>query len=59
MALAFAAILVLPALEFSGFNPEAITAQGLNNLSVAYAIIPSALKLGALYLLYKIGKNYA
>ncbi len=59
MALAFAAILVLPALEFSGFNPEAITAQGLNNLSVAYAIIPSALKLGALYLLYKIGKSYA
>ena len=59
MALAFAAILVLPALEFSGFDPEAITEQGLTHLSVAYAIVPSFLKLGALYLLYKIGKSDA
>ena len=59
LALAFAAILVLPALELTGFDPNAVTKNGLLSLSIAYAIVPSFLKVLAIYMMYRIGKYHA
>ena len=59
LALAFAAILVLPALELTGFDPNALTENGLLSLSIAYAIVPSVLKVLAIYMMYRIGKYHA
>lgn len=49
LGLALAAFIVLPLLERSGFNPGAANSAGaLAMLNIAYAIIPSILKLCAL-----------
>ena len=49
--LAFAAGIALPALALLGYTPGARGAEALGALSFAYAILPSALKLGAAALL--------
>lgn len=59
MALAFAALLVLPALDVMGFDPDALTAQGVQSLGYAYAGLPIILKLGAIWLLLHIGAKDA
>ena len=57
LALALAVGLVLPGLELSGFDPETPTVQGIHNLSVAYALIPTALKFCAIYMLWRISTH--
>ncbi|WP_298934154.1 MFS transporter [uncultured Ruegeria sp.] len=48
LGLALAAFFTLPLLERSGFNPgQANSAQALNTLNLAYAVLPCILKLGA------------
>ncbi|MCY3984650.1 MAG: MFS transporter [Roseovarius sp.] len=47
-ALALAAGLVLPLLDFAGYEPGTQSETGLMSLSVAYALVPCILKLAAL-----------
>jgi len=56
LALAFAVGLVLPGLEVSGFDPAFPTPLGIYNLSVAYALVPSVLKICAIYALWRVTK---
>ena len=49
LGLALAAFIVMPLLQWSGFNPgQANSAEALTMLTVAYAVIPCVLKLGSL-----------
>ena len=57
LALALAVGLVLPGLEVSGFNPASPTPLGIYNLSVGYALVPSALKICAIYALWRVTKR--
>ena len=57
LALALAVGLVLPGLEVSGFNPASPTPLGIYNLSVGYALVPSALKICAIYALWRVAKR--
>ena len=51
LSLALAAFLVMPLLQWNGFAPgQANSAQALRTLTIAYAVIPCVLKLGALAL---------
>ncbi|ERL98551.1 Na+/melibiose symporter-like transporter [Rhodobacteraceae bacterium HIMB11] len=56
LALALAVGLVLPGLEVSGFDPAFPTPLGIYNLSVAYALVPSVLKICAIYALWRVTK---
>ena len=56
LALALAVGLVLPGLEVSGFDPAFPTPLGIYNLSVAYALVPSVLKICAIYALRRVTK---
>ena len=48
LGLALAAFFTLPLLERSGFNPgQANSAEALRTLTIAYAVLPCILKLGA------------
>ena len=57
LALALAVGLVLPGLEVSGFDPASPTPLGIYNLSVAYALVPSALKICAIYALWRVTRR--
>ena len=57
LALALAVGLVLPGLEVSGFDPASPTPLGIYNLSVAYALVPSVLKICAIYALWRVTKR--
>ena len=57
LALALAVGLVLPGLEVSGFDPAYPTPLGIYNLSVAYALVPSVLKICAIYALWRVTKR--
>ena len=57
LALALAVGLVLPGLEVSGFDPASPTPLGIYNLSVTYALVPSALKICAIYALWRVTKR--
>lgn len=57
LALALAVGLVLPGLEASGFDPTSLTPAGIYNLSVAYALVPSVLKLCAIYMLWRVNRH--
>ena len=57
LALALAVGLVLPGLEVSGFNPASPTPLGIYNLSVGYALVPNALKICAIYALWRVTKR--
>ena len=57
LALALAVGLVLPGLEMSGFDPAFPTPLGIYNLSVAYAVVPSVLKICAIYALWRVTKT--
>lgn len=49
LGLALAAAIVMPLLQWNGFVPgQANTAQALSTLNIAYAVIPSILKLASL-----------
>jgi glycoside/pentoside/hexuronide:cation symporter, GPH family len=52
--LALAAGVALPLLEWAGYSPGARDAESLRALSVAYCLLPCALKLGAAALLYTL-----
>lgn len=53
LALALAAAVVLPALSQAGYNPGAANqAEALQALSIAYALVPCLLKLGAIAALF-------
>ncbi|KPA19887.1 hypothetical protein shim_38460 [Shimia sp. SK013] len=55
LALALAAFTMLPLLDFSGFVPgKSNSTQALTALTIAYAVIPCALKLGALALVWSL-----
>ncbi|WP_270725138.1 MFS transporter [Shimia sp. Alg240-R146] len=55
LALALAAFTMLPLLDFSGFVPgKSNSVQALTALTVAYAVIPCGLKLGALALVWSL-----
>ena len=56
LALALAVGLVLPGLEVSGFDPAFPTPLGIYNLSAAYALVPSVLKICAIYALLRVTK---
>ena len=49
--LALAAGIVLPLLAFAGYSPNAPSKEGYQALSIAYALIPCALKIAALPML--------
>jgi GPH family glycoside/pentoside/hexuronide:cation symporter len=57
LALALAVGLVLPGLEVSGFDPASPTPLGIYNLSIAYALVPSVLKICAIYALWRVTKR--
>ena len=57
LALALAVGLILPGLEVSGFDPASPTPLGIYNLSVAYALVPSALKICAIYALWRVTRR--
>lgn len=57
LALALAVGLILPGLEVSGFDPASPTPLGIFNLSVAYALVPSALKICAIYALWRVTRR--
>lgn len=57
LALALAVGLVLPGLELSGFDPASPAPLGIYNLSVAYALVPSVLKICAIYALWRVTKR--
>ena len=52
--LALAAGVALPLLEWAGYSPGARDAESLRALSLAYCLLPCALKLGAAALLYTL-----
>jgi GPH family glycoside/pentoside/hexuronide:cation symporter len=56
LALALAVGLLLPGLEVSGFDPAFPTPLGIYALSVAYALVPSVLKICAIYALWRVTK---
>jgi GPH family glycoside/pentoside/hexuronide:cation symporter len=58
LSLAIAAITVLPAVAMFGFDPNSTpSVQGLNALSVAYALVPCLLKLAALAMVWHIKRS--
>ena len=57
LALALVVGLVLPGLGVSGFDPASPTPLGIHNLSVAYALVPSVLKICAIYALWRVTKR--
>ena len=57
LALALAVGLALPGLEVSGFDPASPTPLGIYNLSVAYALMPSVLKICAIYALWRVTRR--
>ena len=57
LALALAVGLVLPGLELSGFDPASHAPLGIYNLSVAYALVPSVLKICSIYALWRVTKR--
>ena len=57
LALALAVGLILPGLEVSGFDPASPTPLGIYNLSVAYALVPSVLKICAIYALWRVTRR--
>ena len=57
LALALAVGLVLPGLELSGFDSASPTPLGIYSLSVAYALVPSVLKMCAIYALWRVTKR--
>lgn len=57
LALALAVGLILPGLEVSGFDPASPTPLGIYNLSVAYAVVPSVLKICAIYALWRVTRR--
>mgnify|MGYP000190808714 CR=1 FL=1 len=55
MTLAFAAVLVLPLLEWFGYQPGLTNAQkGLTALSAGYALLPCLLKILAIVALVRL-----
>lgn len=59
-SLAFAGLLALPALEWAGFTPgEANSEQALLALSIAYALVPTGIKLISAALLWQHIRRYA
>jgi Na+/melibiose symporter-like transporter len=55
LGLALAAFLVMPVLEWNGFNPsQSNDAQALGALTAAYAIVPCCLKLIAWFLVARL-----
>jgi len=55
LGLALAAFLVMPLLEWNGFVPgQANNTAALNTLTLAYAVLPCILKLGALGLVMRL-----
>jgi len=54
--LALAAGIALPLLEWLGYTPGAQEPSALAALSGSYALLPCALKLGALWLLIKASR---
>ena len=52
--LALAAGAALPLLQWGGYSPGTLDAQGLQRLAWAYAVLPCALKLLAAALLYRL-----
>ena len=52
--LALAAGAALPLLQWGGYSPGTLDAQGLQRLAWAYALLPCALKLLAAALLYRL-----
>ena len=51
LGLALAAFTMLPLLQYNGFVPgQANSAQALTTLTIAYAVVPCILKIGALWL---------
>jgi Na+/melibiose symporter-like transporter len=58
MALALAAAIVLPALQYAGFTPSGPnTADALKSLNFLYAVLPCALKLLALAFVARLPKT--
>ena len=58
LSLAITAITVLPAVAMFGFDPNTTpSVQGLNALSVAYALVPCLLKLAALAMVWHIKRS--
>ncbi len=55
-ALAFASFITLPLLDYVGYRPAMTnTEQALIALSLAYALIPCVIKIGSVFLLWKLG----
>ncbi len=55
ISLALAAAIVLPALQYAGFSPSGLnTADALQSLNYLYALLPCALKLLALVLIWRL-----
>ena len=60
LGLALAAFIVMPLLQWNGFVPgQPNSAQALTTLSIAYAVIPCVLKLGAFALVIAMPKDRA
>ncbi len=58
LGLALAAFLVMPALQWAGFVPGQANAAGaLAALTIAYAVVPCVLKLGALVLVWRLPRG--
>jgi Na+/melibiose symporter-like transporter len=55
LGLALAAFAVMPILEWNGFLPgQANSAQALTALTLAYAVVPCVLKLGAMAMVLRL-----
>ncbi|MCA0871072.1 MFS transporter [Seohaeicola saemankumensis] len=58
LALAVAAVVLLPALEVSGFTPGSLNdREALMSLSFAYAVVPCVLKLIAIALVFRLPRE--
>jgi Na+/melibiose symporter-like transporter len=57
MNLALAAGIALPLIEWLGYTPGTSSEEGLHALTVAYALLPCALKLVAALLLWRARLN--
>jgi len=58
LALAVAAVVLLPALEVSGFTPGSPNdREALMSLSFAYAVVPCVLKLIAIALVFRLPRE--
>lgn len=59
LGLALAAFLVMPLLQWNGFQPgQANSPEALNTLGLAYAVLPCVLKLGALALVLRLPDTF-